>query len=279
MGKLKNKLLTQFALLFALILIFGYFISKIITKPINTLQTAFDKVAAGDTKTVIEITNGDEIGVISTAFNDMVKKLDSLLFEKEKNKKAAESAESAAAEATQAKQIAEENNEYLESYANKLVGAMTQFSEGELSVYVEPPEKIDVIHNLVNTFNEVALNIKEMISRIYSATESAASASRQISASSEELAAGSQERSAQAGEVASAEEQMAATIMQTTKNVSQAADFAKDTEKIAQAGGEIVLKTVEGMERISDVVQRSSQTVQKLGKNSDKIGEIIGVIG
>ncbi len=37
-------------------------------------------------------------------------------------------------------------------------------------------------------------------------------------------------------------------------------------------------QTIEGMNRIAQVVQESAKTIQELAKSSDQIGEIIGVI-
>jgi len=92
------------------------------------------------------------------------------------------------------------------------------------------------------------------------------------------MAAGAQEQSAQTSEVASAVEEMTRTILETTKNTSVAAEASKAAGDNAIDGGKAVSETIDGMNRISQVVQKSADTVLTLGQNSDKIGEIVQVI-
>jgi methyl-accepting chemotaxis protein len=92
------------------------------------------------------------------------------------------------------------------------------------------------------------------------------------------MAAGAQEQSAQTSEIASAVEQMSKTILETTRNSSAAAEAAKNAGSIAKEGGKIIMDTIDGMNRIAEVVKKSAETVHVLGKNSDQIGEIVQVI-
>jgi methyl-accepting chemotaxis protein len=92
------------------------------------------------------------------------------------------------------------------------------------------------------------------------------------------MAAGAQEQSAQTTEIAGAVEEMSKTILENTRNASFAAENAKSAGVKAKEGGNVVAQTVQGMNRISEVVAKSAETVFALGKNSDKIGEIVQVI-
>ena len=66
--------------------------------------------------------------------------------------------------------------------------------------------------------------------------------------------------------------------METSKNTSMASDTARIAGEKAREGGKVVTMTIDGMNRIADVVEKSADTVFVLGQNSDKIGEIIQVI-
>ncbi|PKL81809.1 MAG: hypothetical protein CVV24_13350, partial [Ignavibacteriae bacterium HGW-Ignavibacteriae-3] len=129
-----------------------------------------------------------------------------------------------------------------------------------------------------NNINGLADSFKQAISEVTGAVQAAASASTQISSSSEEMAAGAEEQSSQITEVANAVEEMTKTIFETTRNSSKAAQAAKNSGNIAKEGGKVVEDTMEGMNRVADVVRKSAETVQALGKSSDQIGEIIQVI-
>ncbi|MEW6653429.1 MAG: methyl-accepting chemotaxis protein [Bacteroidota bacterium] len=129
-----------------------------------------------------------------------------------------------------------------------------------------------------DSINVVADSLVTALSEVGEAVSAAASAATQISSSSEEMAAGAQEQSAQTSEVAASIGEMTRTIMDNTKNASYAAETAKESGDKAKHGGSVVKQTIEGMERISNVVEKSAETVFTLGKNSDKIGEIVQVI-
>jgi len=171
-----------------------------------------------------------------------------------------------------------EGERYLSRNTKKIMEAMELFAHGDLTVNVEPERENDDMGRLARGFNKVVSNIKEMIMTLRESIEATAAASTQISSSAEELATGAQEQSSQSGEVASAVEEMASTILETNKNISNTADKAKLSQEYAEEGNIAVHETIEGMERISEVVNNASQKVQELGESSDQIGEIIQVI-
>ncbi len=171
-----------------------------------------------------------------------------------------------------------EGEKYLDRSVNKIMSAMQKFSTGDLTVQVTPEKKGDAIEKLFTAFNETVANIKNMVLQITDAVEATASASTEISSSAEQMAAGAQEQSSQTAEVSAATEQMASTIIETTKNATQAADLAKTVGEDANKGGKAVEETINGMEKIAEVVNQAVDTVEELGERSEKIGEIIQVI-
>lgn len=167
---------------------------------------------------------------------------------------------------------------YLDIHTKKLLAEMDKFAQGDLTAKLETKDSDDVIGNLFNGFNRVVKNIREIIVGVSEAVQSTASSSSQISSSTEELAAGSQEQSAQTSDIVSAIDQMTSTIMQTTQHTGSAAEFSKKTGLSAKNGGEVVRQTVDGMNRIAEVVNGASLIVKELGNSSNEIGEIVQVI-
>lgn len=134
-------------------------------------------------------------------------------------------------------------------------------------------------YNIIKeNINTVATELSDALKKVNEVIQATASAANQISSSAEEMAAGAQQQSSQATEVASAVEEMTKTIFETSKNTSAASQASKSAGDYAKEGGKAVEETIEGMNRISEVVSQSALTVQELGKNSDQIGEIIQVI-
>lgn len=160
---------------------------------------------------------------------------------------------------------------------NEGVEVLTIMATGDLTVRVEGDYKGD--HQLIkNSINGVSESLSRALEEVTESVSATASAANQISSSSEEMAAGANEQSAQTSEIAASMEQMTTTILNNTKNASFAAETAKNAGEKAKKGGKVVHQTIEGMNRISDVVEKSAGMVFALGKNSDKIGEIIQVI-
>jgi methyl-accepting chemotaxis protein len=58
----------------------------------------------------------------------------------------------------------------------------------------------------------------------------------------------------------------------------QTAELAENNGVSALEGGKIVVKTLEKMRHIGEVVEQSSQTIRKLGESSARIGEVVVVI-
>ena len=78
------------ALLLGVVISFvlGYFLSKTITTPVSNLTKQAKKMAEGDFENKIEVSSEDEIGTLTTTFNDMSSQLQKtlLLMSTEKNK-------------------------------------------------------------------------------------------------------------------------------------------------------------------------------------------------
>ena len=142
-------------------------------------------------------------------------------------------------------------------------------------ITAEYPGDYKILKDSINSFGEAMC---DALGQVSDAVQATASASNQISSSTEELAAGAQEQSSQTTEVAGAIEQMTKTILETTSNVGHASKTAKSSGDIAREGGKVVSDTINGMNRIAEVVTQAAAMVKELGNNSDKIGEIVQVI-
>jgi methyl-accepting chemotaxis protein len=62
------------------------------------------------------------------------------------------------------------------------------------------------------------------------------------------------------------------------QNCLSAAENSNQASETARSGSEIVMQTINGMERISTRVRDAAKTVESLGTRSDQIGQIIGTI-
>jgi methyl-accepting chemotaxis protein len=261
-----------FIVVASLVCIFiAFVVIRWLTKAVNKLTAASQKLALGDMSVVIEADSNDEIGKLSSEFNKMVENI------RKAGQELREEKASVERKVEEAVKESEVQKNYLERSAQKMLVEIDKFANGDLTVQLEK-EKDDVMGSLFSGFNSVVLNIRKMIEQVIEAVQATASASSEISSSTEEMAAGAQEQSAQTTEVASAVEQMTKTIVETTTNVTHASETAKTSGNIARDGGKVVADTINGMNRIAEVVTQAASMVKELGNNSDKIGEIVQVI-
>ncbi len=255
-------------------MVFGGFVSSMLSRPIVALKNAAEKVASGETDVSVEADAKDELGSLAESFNRMVKNIRTAM-EEIKEKSAA--AEAAAREAEEAKLTSEMQSSYLSSSVESILAGMNKFSEGDLTVKLDVSGDDDIA-KLFQGFNKSVVNIQSMIRQLQESIETTASAATEISSSSEQLAAGVQEQSAQSSEVAAAVEEMTRTIIENSKNASETAQAATENGKMAKQGGDVVRETTRKMREIADVVRGSAATVEKLGQSSQQISEIISVI-
>ncbi len=271
-----NELNLSLWVIFAIGLIISIFIgittTKLIKTPLLEINDVAQTISSGDLTKRVNYKSKDEFGELGTAFNEMVDNIQIANDAVRKEKAAVEQ------KVKEAVAESEKNSEYLSRSTNQLLGAMTKFANGDLTVSVNSEIKDDDIGQLFDGFNTAVKNIKNMIEQVMDSVKATASATSEISSSSEQMAAGAQEQSAQATEIAGAVEEMSATILETTKNAGIAAKSAKEAGVIANDGGTVVNETVVGMNRIAEVVSEAAIAVKELGTNSNKIGEIIQVI-
>lgn len=156
-------------------------------------------------------------------------------------------------------------------------GVLAAMGTGDFTVRVTNEYK-GQHRKITDSINTLGDSLGAVLREVSEAVEATASATTQISSSTEEMASGVQEQSAQSQEVAAAVDEMTKTILQTTGNASNTADVAKNAGLSAKDGGQVIRDTIEGMNRIANVVTKAARTVQDLGKSSDQIGEIIQVI-
>lgn len=158
-----------------------------------------------------------------------------------------------------------------------IVEVINSVAEGDLTRRVTV-SSTDEIGDMSKIFNDFVERLHSSIASVAQSAVQVASASQQLSASSEEMASGAEEQTSQTSQVATSVEEMSATVQQVAKNANSAASSALEAGKTANKGGDIVGQTVNGISRISRSVQDLQNVIQGLSRNSEKIGNIIGVI-
>lgn len=256
-------------------MVLGIVIARVISKPIQFLDEAAAKVAAGDVMQRVENNHTDETGRLTASFNTMVVNIRKTL---EEVQRASEETRIAMHKAKNLQAESEAQGHYLTDSVETIMQEIHQFAKGNLVVHLTPPRSDDDIARLYEGFSSAVGNIRSMVIQVSEAVETTASATAQIAASIEEMSTGAGQQSEQASNVSAAVVEMTSNIIESNRAMTRAVEKARASGESAQEGGAVVIQTIEGMNKIAEVVEQSAATVHSLGKSSEEIGEIIQVI-
>jgi methyl-accepting chemotaxis protein len=167
--------------------------------------------------------------------------------------------------------------QYLAGNVREMLGAMSRFSEGDLSVTLDARTD-DEIGELRRGFNTAVMNIRGMVVQVHEIVRATVAASRHIRASTEQMAHGAQQQIEQAAQVASAAEQMTSAVADNARHIGLVAEMAQRSGHDAQEGGRVVRDTFASMDTIVSTVGASAETVAALGESSLQITKITRVI-
>ena len=117
-----------------------------------------------------------------------------------------------------------------------------------------------------------------MIGKFSDTASHVASSSEELSATVTQITKRVDEHASRANQVATASTQMSQTVIDIAKNSANIASSSVDTLNTAQAGAEVVHKTVNEVMEISRTVEDLAKLMMSLGDGSKQIGEIVSVI-
>jgi len=151
-----------------------------------------------------------------------------------------------------------------------MVGGANRFAEGDFTGEIKV-KSADEIGDLANSLNNMARQLRALISNIITNAQT-------LAAHSEELAASAEEVSATVEEVASTTNEVASMAEKSMENANITANESKKAVEVAETGGNTVRMTIDKMNFISESVSKVNESIQSLGELSAKIGNITDVI-
>ncbi|NVC61816.1 methyl-accepting chemotaxis protein [Vibrio sp. 05-20-BW147] len=161
---------------------------------------------------------------------------------------------------------------------NLLVTKARAIAAGNLSTSAIADNNEDELGDLASAIDEMQISLRNVMSDIASVATEVASNTQTVDAMSREVASGIQEQADKATLIASAVEEMTVTVKQVADQSQEAAASARVAGEEATNGGKLMQETVNGMNRISSVVNETAETVDSLGKRGEEIGNVIKVI-
>jgi methyl-accepting chemotaxis protein len=151
-------------------------------------------------------------------------------------------------------------------------------ASGDLSAAPINEINKDELGDLARAIDDMQNSLKQVISNITQVASEVASNTQMVEETSRQVADGIQEQADKATLIASAVEEMTVTVNQVADQSTDAASSARQAGEEATNGGKLMQETVNGMNRISEVVNETADTVDSLGKRGEEIGNVIQVI-
>ncbi len=170
--------------------------------------------------------------------------------------------------------------------------AAKKIAEGDLTAKQIHIKNRDEVGDLALAFNQMALNLKDLITNVRhntvqvsgSAAELTASAEQtiqateQITSSIQEVASGSEAQGKNATESSEAMKNMTKGIQQLAVTTAAVSELAIETNSEANKGNESLHRVITQMNTINTAVLESANVVKNLGNHSIEIGNIISLI-
>ncbi len=154
---------------------------------------------------------------------------------------------------------------------------LTEIANGNLTMKMQKDYKGD--YKLIkDNINKVVDSLNNLLNAVVGNSHELNTITGSIFERTSELVDGAERQKSQTYEIASAIEEMTSTIHDNSKNAITTSGLAEKAGDKAKEGGRVVSETIEGIQRIADVVSKSEKTIQELANNTNEIGEIIKVI-
>jgi len=140
------------------------------------------------------------------------------------------------------------------------------------------------IHNqdefgiLGTAFNRFVERIHGSIREVSSATEHVNEVALRVVSASNSSMLNSDEQASRTNSVAAAINQLGAAAQEIARNAAQASQQASDARNLAEDGQQVVDRSIQAMNQLSDMICASSSNIETLNSKTVNIGQILEVI-
>lgn len=176
--------------------------------------------------------------------------------------------------------------------AQIMSSALLQVADGDLTVDTIEIKNKDEIGVMVHSFNQMVVNLKELILKIGDSSDQIAamaeeltssadqntSATEQIATTIQDIATGANVQANKVDDTNHIVNEFSKKMQQITSNTQLVSSSSLEATHAAHAGNKEVQDAVDQMNSIHTVVSDSAQAVEQLGGKVKKIGDIIEMI-
>jgi len=150
-------------------------------------------------------------------------------------------------------------------------------SENDIS-HVCDMQSNDLIGEIIDAFNLMASNLRNMIGQISSATTQLAAAAEQTSTVTDETSRGVQQQQAEIDSIAAAMNEMTSTVQEVARNAADASSAADSANTESRNGALVATEAIGGIDALQSQVDSAAQVIRDLEKEGEHIGSVLDVI-
>jgi len=136
----------------------------------------------------------------------------------------------------------------------------------------------DMIGEIIDAFNQMASNLKNMIGQISGATAQLAAAAEETSTVTEETSRGIQAQQSEIDSIVSAMNEMTSTVQEVARSAADASSAADSADSEAKSGALVATEAIGGIDALLTEVDSAAQVIRNLEKESENIGSVLDVI-
>ncbi len=237
----------------------GLLISRSITVPLRKVIHVAQDVTEGrlGTSAQVEISSHDEVGMMASAFNTMIARLQQML------------------------RSEQEQSQLLQNTVTKYVAYVTAVARGNLTGRLElngHDQEDDPLIILGRNLNEMTASLSNMAGQIQDVASNLGSASAEILAATTQQASGASEQSAAISQTTTTVDEVKIIAEQASLRAQEVANAAQRTVEVSRGGQHAVQDTIDSMGQIKSQVEGIAENILALSEQTQQIGEIIATV-
>ena len=225
----------------------------------DDLKKQFDAVCGGNLSTRSTVYAEDELGGLSSSFNQMARVI--LATTNEAQGKAEEQ---------------EKQKEDLQRQVIRLLDDVEGAARGDLTVQAEVTA--DVLGAVADSFNLTIQNLREIVQQVKLAARQVSKGSTENEMFARGLSSDALRQAEELAVTLNSVQMMTDSIQRVAESAREAEEVAKQAAATAVRGGEAVERTVAGILEIRETVAETTRKVKRLAESSQEISKIVALI-
>ena len=225
----------------------------------DDLKKQFDAVCGGNLGARSTVYAEDELGGLSSSFNQMARVI--LATTNEAQGKAEEQ---------------EKQKEDLQRQVIRLLDDVEGAARGDLTVQAEVTA--DVLGAVADSFNLTIQNLREIVQQVKLAARQVSKGSTENEMFARGLSSDALRQAEELAVTLNSVQMMTDSIQRVAESAREAEEVAKQASATAVRGGEAVERTVAGILEIRETVAETTRKVKRLAESSQEISKIVALI-